>query len=307
MRTVILGASIALAVLLCACRQSLDLGAVRTMANEAAASSDTFDAVSADFYDSCLRGLQYQNRFDVALCSKQRVASKLWQSANSILLSYVSSLGALATDSQSDYGLGDLTSAVAGIKGVTFTSAQQSAIVDAGKGLLSGIYSAKRREALATVMTDAETPDPAHNCPDGCLIDLVKQLKAIAQDEYRDGILSVEDSRIQLFYTNDISLAEATPSPARAAAAAPQLNSIAALGRLVAIRYYLDEASARQDVAKRKAAADTYASALDQIVSAHHSILAAIHDNRPEAIAGIAQSFIATYSSQLASIKKAFP
>ncbi len=309
----------AFAMLLSGCRQSVDLSAVKTMAAQTAASSESFDAISADFYDSCLRRMQYRNHFDISECAEQQKASRLWQTTNSILLSYIASLGDLATDKQTDFGIGNLTSAVAGINGVHLTAAQQTSIVDAGKGLLSAIFAAKRRDALATVMTDAETPDPVHGCPDGCLIDLVNQLSQIAQNDYVGGVLGAEDGSIQLFYTNNISLAEATPAPAprtksksprkaaqRLAMLSMQVNSLTALGRLIAIRYYSDEASARHALVNRRAAAKTYVSALNQILAAHHSIVTAIRDNRPDAIAGIAQSFISTYSAQLLEIKKAF-
>lgn len=285
------------------CNQNLDLSAVQTMAAQTAASKDTFDAVSADFYDSCLRGMKYLNSFDVSTCAKQQEASKLWQGANSILLSYVASLGALATDKQTDYGLTNLATAVAGIQGVKFTSAQQTAVVNAGKGLVSGVFASRRRDDLAAVMKSAERPDPAHDCPDGCLIDLVKQLTAIAQEDYDATILTAEDGRIQLFYTNNISLAEARLP---AADAKGELGALGAVGRLIAIGYYADEATARQSVATKRAAVKQYVAALNKIVTAHHDIVNAIQNNHPDQLVGIAKEFVATYSAQLGAINKAF-
>jgi len=131
------------------------------MAAQTAASKDTFDAVSADFYDSCLRGMKYLNSFDVSTCAKQQEASKLWQAPTPYCCPTFASLGALATDKQTDYGLTNLATAV-GHPSVKFTSAQQPG-GKRRKGLVSGVFASRRRDDLAAVMKSARTPDPAHD------------------------------------------------------------------------------------------------------------------------------------------------
>jgi hypothetical protein len=281
----------------------LNLAAVQTLAAQTAASKDTFDAISEDFYDSCLRSMQYTNTFDVGTCATHEDAAKLWQAANAELLSYVASLGALATDKQTDFGLTNLTSAAAGLKPGILTSGQQTAIVSAGKGLLSEIFAAQRRDALVSVMTAAERPDPVHNCPDGCLADLVKQLTAIAQNDYDGTVLTAEDGQIKLFYVDRISRAEASLKPG---STSPDLAALVAVGQLIAIQQYANEYSSRQNVAAKRAAAKQYVVALNQIVTAHHNVVKAIEDNSPEQIVGIASEFVTTYSAQLSAIRKAF-
>jgi len=284
------------------CNQSLNLAAVQTFTTQAAASKETFDAVSEDFYDSCLRASQYTTAaFDVSACDQHQQAAKLWQVANAELLSYVASLGALATDKQTDFGLSNLTAAVGALPSGKISAAQQAAIAGAGKGLLSGIFAAQRRDALAAVMSNAERPDAADGCPNGCLKALVDQLTQIAQADYF-AVLKNEDNQIDVFYVTKISLAEAPLKPS----ASQQLNVLVSVGQLLALGQHANQDAAHQNVTAKRAAIKQYVAALNQIVIAHHSVVKAIQENSPEQIVGIASEFVATYSAQLSAIRKAF-
>lgn len=307
--------SIACGLALAGCNQRLDLNAVNTMAATAAASAVAFDAIGGDFYDSCVRRQQFLNNFEPKACAPQKKASEAWQGANAMLLAYYGDLGALATDNKTDFGLGGLSNAVATIKGVPFSGDQQTAVVDAGQGLLASFFAGRRREDLAKIMTAAELPDAAHNCPEGCLVAAVKALTSIARDDYDATMLAAEDGQIQLFYTANISLAEAVPNVAASQkggstrtdlAERQTIASLGAVGRLIAFGYYSQEAAARAAVASKRDAVTRYVAALDQLVDAHRKITQSLRQNQPDQIVGIVGSFVATYSAHVHAVQKAF-
>lgn len=152
-------------------------------------------------------------------------------------------------------------------------------------------------------MTRAELPDPARQCPDGSLIDAVQSLASIARDDYDGTILTAEDAQIRLFYTSNISLAEAVPK----ADEGPTAASLGAVGRLLAFGYYTDEANARAAVAAKRVAVVQYVGALDRLVDAHRAIVRALRDKDPDRIVGIVNAFVATYSADVRAIRKAYP
>lgn len=156
---------------------------------------------------------------------------------------------------------------------------------------------------ICGVSHDTDRTDPAHQCPDGCLIDAVQSLASIARDDYDGTSLTAEDAQIQLFYTSDISLAEAVPK----ADEGPTAASLGAVGRLLAFGYYTDEANARAAVAAKRVAVVQSVGALDRLVDAHRAIVRALRDKDPDRIVGIVNAFVATYSADVRAIRKAYP
>ena len=306
----------AIALQLVGCNQRLDLNSVQNLSTIAASSQIAFDAISGDFYDSCVRRQRFLNNFDPITCSPQRKASETWQSANAMLLAYYRDLGALATDKQTDFGLAGLANSIAAINGVPFSKNQQDAVVDAGKGLLLSFFAGRIREDLAKIMTQAELPDEAHKCPEGSLLTTVKAPSPIAQDEYNGTILAAEDGQIQLFYTANISLAEAVPKPTPATHVVPlkstdsaerqTIASLGALGRLIVFGYYSEESTARAAVASKRDATTRYIAALNKLVDAYQKIVQSLRRNDLDQIAGIVNTFIATYFADLNAVEKAF-
>lgn len=292
--TLCMAASLAVGVT--GCKQSVDLAAVQQMAKQTAASKSAFDAISADFYDSCVRAKGFEYAADptaiqdvASLCAKNQKASQLWQAANEVLLTYVAALDSLATDKTSDYGLNDLASSIDEAHHSHFSDDQRNAIASAAEGLMNATFAARRRNALAAVMQQAQAPDPQAGCPHGCLNDLIESLERIAREQYAVQ-LSAEDTAVYAFYQPNIS-------------AGLRIKGIPAL---TAFGYEIEESKARQAVAARRASIATYVDALDQIEKTHGDVTDAVASNKPEEAIGVVSAFAATYSAKITALEKAF-
>jgi len=173
--TALCAAAIALA--LNGCKQSIDLTAVRNLANAATTSETAFDGLAQDYYDSCERRIVYQS-IGLAMesnfpsgpqpggektkqakpppisdtrhqCDRELAASRAWQQANGIVVGYFVALGNLAGNAPGSgndtYGAKALAADIAATQALS--SARAAAIGTFANDVIGQVYDAKRRGA----------------------------------------------------------------------------------------------------------------------------------------------------------------
>lgn len=275
-----------LVLLFTGCRQSVDLGAISALGTAAQQSAGSFAALTDDFYQSCVRMKGWQRMAEPAAfpdvfttCAEQQKASQQWETANNVVLAYVSAIAALATNSnQGDYGLSTLATTLVNT-GTTpaLTSAQHDAVVGAATALVNDYFSFERREALANIMPRA----------DGDLARLITTLEQAARDNYTTQ-LTDERLSIRLFFEPNMSSAR------------PGLE------RLYAFQFRAAERNEEAAVDSRQAAVADYVAALESIRKTHHKIADAISKNDIASISGIVKSYVIEYEPEYKALAKAF-
>ncbi|GAC1548888.1 MAG: hypothetical protein NVS2B17_33700 [Candidatus Velthaea sp.] len=269
------------------CRQNVDLAALAALSKRVGATQASFAVLSDDFRESCLRTIGWQRAAqpDAApdaytSCAEEAKAARQWQAANSVVTAYVAALGTLAggSDTAGDYGLGNFaqTFEKLGIS-KSFGAAQQQAVSGAAAALLSGYFKAKRREALAPIVTAA----------DADLGTIVATLEDVARTNY---ITQLTSERLSLRLFFEPNLAHVGPG----------------LPRLAALQYRTVERNAQHEIDSRQGAVDSYVAALENIRTTHAQIAQAVSANRLADVAAIVRSYVATSEPQLAALQKAF-
>lgn len=315
-------------VFLTSCKQSVDLDALKTLATTTAASADSYSALSADFYTSCVRMWNWQwiaarshARFPSLddACGTNQIASHQWQAANLVLLSYIRALGALAggNDNNSDFGIPKLIEAVNGT-GQGLSSAQSTAISNAATAIVADIYNLRRRAAISETAPKAQSDLNA----------LASALQAVAKVNYSTQ-LDLETDAIDHFYAPVSPEAVGIgPSPT-AIGAIHELRSRAKSEKRVSVengalnmrslnatlsdfdkvqlltlrdQYRRDRAA----VQERRSAINAYVRSLQAINATHQNLVDAIANNRPADIAKIVQAYIDEFAPDIRAIDAAF-
>ena len=273
---------------LTACRQNIDLAAIAALAKSTSESQGVFASLADDFHQSCVRTVGWQRAAEPLVspnvfssCTEEAKAARQWQSANSIVTSYVASLGALAggASDPGDYGLTNFSKTLTDL-GATkaFSDAQNKAVVGAVASLINDYFNIKRRAALAIVMASAQTD----------LDTLTTTLEDAARTNYITQ-LTTERTAIQLFFEPNIARAK------------PGVET------LYAFRYRATEREEQAKVDARQAAVDHYIAALEQIRTAHHKVVDAVTGDRFSDVAGIVRAYLSEYKRQVDALHKAFP
>ena len=272
---------------LAGCKQSTDLAAIATMGATAEQSRSAFSSIADDFYESCVRMVGWQRAADPSAfptvftsCDEQHRAASQWENANNVVLAYVESLSALATNAdQGDYGLAKLADSLTstGLTPFLKTSAEHDAVVKAAASVVNDYFAFKRREALATIMPQA----------DADFAQIVTTLESAAQNNYSTQLTS-ERLAIRLFFEPNI--ARARPG----------------IERLYAFQFRATERSEQGAVDNRQAAIANYVAALESLHKTHHKIVEAIKNNNTSSIAAIVRGYVAEYQPEYTALQKAF-
>lgn len=274
---------------LTSCRQSVDLAALAALSKTVEDTQASFATLSDDLRGSCLRtigwlrvtgrpGRQLPDAF--TSCQEVAKASQQWQSANSVVTSYVAALGALAggNDTAGDFGLSQFAQSF-GSLGVTssFTTEKQQAVSGAAASLLGDYFKAKRRDALAPIVTGADSD----------LGTIVATLEDVASTNYVTQ-LTTERIAMQGFFEPGIAQAQTRHETMQ----------------VFEIRNA--ELVEQQRIDARQGAVASYIAALENIRATHKQLAQAITNNRYSDVAAIVSVYIATYQPQLTALQKAF-
>ncbi len=277
----------ATAIGLASCRQNVDLSAIAALSETVGETQGSFAELSDDFRASCLRTIGWQRAAEPNMapdaftsCAEEAKAARQWQAANSVVTSYVAALGTLAggSDNAGDYGLGTFAQTF-GSLGITktFRADRQKAVAGAAAALVAGYFKAKRRDALAPIVTGADAE----------LDTIVSTLEDVGRTNYVTQ-LATERLSVRLFFEPNLSRVKL------------------GLPALQALQYRTAERDAQRDIDNRQGAVDPYIAALENIRVTHAQIAGAVSSNRLADVAGILRGYVQTSKPQLAALQKAF-
>lgn len=280
---------VVLALALTSCRQSVDLASLAALSKTVADTQASFATLSDDLRGSCLRtigwlrvsgrpGRQLPDAF--SSCQEVAKASQQWQSANSVVTSYVAALGALAggNDTAGDFGLSQFAQSF-GSLGVTscFAASRQQAVSGAAASLVGDYFKAKRRDALAPIITGADTD----------LGTIVATLEDVASTNYVTQ-LTTERIAMQGFFDPGIAQAQAQHET------------------MHVFEMRNAELVEQQRIDARQGAVTSYIAALENIRATHKQIAQAIASDKLSDVASIVSGYVANYQPQLTALQKAF-
>ncbi len=271
------------ALVLTGCKQNVDLNAIATLGKTTADGQAAFAALSNDFYDSCVRTVGWERAIDptgvydvTTICADNAKAARQWQSANSIVTSYVIAIGNLAGGpDEGDYGMQSLATTF-GQLGVTkcFSDSQVQAVSGAASSLISDYFKFKRREDLATIIPSANAS----------LKSTITVLEDVAKTNYVTQ-LTTERNSIGVFVG---------PNMARA--------------KIGYERVYVEgfRVKALSTVDTHQAAIDHYVAALENIEATHQKMADAIANNKASDMSSIVHAYASEYAPEVSALQKAF-
>jgi len=258
------------------------LDAVRTFAQNAITAQPAFTAIAADFYASCVRTYYWASGAGETTDTLMNwcgtgtnppkhalEAMQLWQKTNSVLLSYISGLGALAggQGSASDYGIPQFTTEITQLAHVTNNQtdvAAANAVSKFSDWIISSYFAERRREELTKVTAEA----------DQYVQSLTASLSDIATKRYGDQLF-LEAQELDSFYAKYLP-----PSTAGAVSPQPQpalSNPVLIVDVLAYRQQWIRD---RQTLAERYEAIDAYVDALDKIAKGHSGLVKALQASR---------------------------
>jgi hypothetical protein len=321
--------AVAAVSLFSACNQSVDLDAIKTLANATAASADSYNSLSGDFQSSCIRAYEWEwagarthSRFpslDSACGANQRAAVQ-WRDANLVVLSYVRALGSLAggNDTKSDFGIPNLIDKINSGAGTGMSKAQSSAISTAATAIVTDIFNIRRRNEISKYAPKANAD----------LDSLIAALEQVATTNYSTQ-LDLETDAIDHFYAPVAPQEVSGPGLPATVATVKGLRVTARSERPMSVpvgtvvpkivnqtlldfdkvqlltlrdRYRLDRAA----VADRRKAIGAYVDSLEALKSAHSSLVEAITSNKPGDVAKIVQAYVDEFRPDIKTIDDAF-
>ena len=242
-------------------------------------SAEIFGSLSPDILNALDQSPAAKpGRDEAHSCNNELAASRAWQQSNAILVNYFVALGKLAGGAPGDdtYGLKALAKDVSASNALSGPRA--SAIGDFANDVLSQIYGAKRRGALAQYIPEA----------DESVGNAIKTLESLATDDYAHA-LSRERVVANRFFRRNLQLAQ------------PGEPAFEVLG-------YADTWSDRMKLLDtRNAAVRSYVSSWETLRTSHHDLLDAIQRNDARSALAIAQSIYAAIAPDISAIKKAYP
>ena len=276
------------ALVLCSCKQSVDLSAVAALAASAASAAPSYSAVSNDYYDSCLRYNGWvklavggiltdpQGRAvgaDVCDTSIQPAVTD-WQHANAAVLGYVAALGKVAGGSKpTDFGFATLTSHVPGL-----TAAKGTAISTFLNDLFNQYFDTERRGDIAMSVTNADAA-----------LGTVCDFLVAAATEYKKE-LARERAEINTFYSINLG----------------QPNVPVGVQRVQIVEYELDWQTKLTAVDQKVTAANAYVDSVGALRKAHAGLLTSIKSDNLASMYAVASTFVSDFQPKIAAIQKAF-
>lgn len=284
--------------LLAGCKSSaLDLQSVRALQKTADDARVSYAALAEDYYDSCVRRVEYENIASSITgrlasgaktppapeppsraCRAQHEAAAHWRRANDVLLDYFDALGALAggQEASDTYALKHLAAILT--ENAALDSRQADALKTLATTTISGIYEAKRKHALGAYITAA----------DQALGQAADALKAAAKDHYEKIALRQEGGELEAFFNDNF------------------IATRSGIDALEALRYASTWSDKRKELDERYAAADAYVDSLTTLRRAHADLLAAIDKNDRITTSAIAKSLIEELAPSIEAMRKPF-
>lgn len=211
-------------------------------------------------------------------CADELAVSRTWQQSNAIVVNYFIALGKLAGGVPADdsYGLKALGNDVASSK--VLSAPRATAIAGFANDVLTQIYDAKRRGALAQYIPEA----------DKSLGNAIAALESLATDDY---VHSLTRERVvaNRFFQRNLQLSK------------PGEQAFQVLS-------YADTWSDRmKSLDGHVAATRSYVNSWETLRSGHTKLLKAIQTNDARSALAIAQSIYSAIAPDITAIKKAYP
>lgn len=241
-------------------------------------SAEIFQGMSPDAVTALDRSPSARPGAEQALaCSSELKATRAWQQANAVVINYFVALGKLAGGAPGDdsFGVKALGKEFADTKALS--SARSTALGNFANDVLTGVYDAKRRGALAQYIPEAEKSLNA----------AIQVLQSLASDDYVHA-LNRERVVANRFFRRNLQLTQH----------GQQAFEVLA---------FADTWSTRmKTLDDRAGAATAYVGAWETLRTRHTKLLTAIANNDAQSALAVAQSIYDVINPDITAIDKAF-
>jgi hypothetical protein len=317
-------AACALTLILCSCRQNVDLSGVQTLAATAASAVPSYSAVANDYYDSCLR---YNGWVQLA---ENGILTNAQGQVNAILTALPSPAplpsGAPAVHQMPPSEVAQANSAIAKVIGADSCEATQLAVTDwlhadsavldymAALGKVAG-GSKPTDFGFNTLTSNVKSLSSAQSSAVGTFLnDLFNQYFDI--ERRSDIATSAESADASLGTVCAFLVAAATEYKKQLARERGEINTFYSfnlgqpnpkgLERARLVEFEVDWQAKLAAVDEKITAASAYIESVDSIRKAHAALVASIKTNNIQSMSSVASTFVSDFYPKLVAIQKAF-